>query len=174
MLIPLLFYGSEHHWMLILTHITAYDSIEYRLYAALGICSLVPFSAETLTNCQDCNGGPRLLFDGRTKLDGEGCSVRAGSGENRLKISCPEQRRQLQVTPEGFANRNDSLFNSPSLFSRGHIRDCGLSIATRLSLLASFWQLTRERRQRQKPALLRCFAIRRGLCRCPALSHRTL
>ena len=30
MLIPLFFYGSEHHWILILTHITAYDSIEYK------------------------------------------------------------------------------------------------------------------------------------------------
>ena len=30
MLIPLFFYGSEHHRILILTHITAYDSIEYK------------------------------------------------------------------------------------------------------------------------------------------------
>ena len=30
MLIPKFFYGSEHHWILILTHITAYDSIEYK------------------------------------------------------------------------------------------------------------------------------------------------
>ena len=84
MLIPLYFYGSEHHGILVLTHIITYGSIEYRLYAALGICSLVPFSAETLTNCQDCNCWLRLLFDGRTKLDGEGCSVRAGSGESPL------------------------------------------------------------------------------------------
>ena len=30
MLIPLFYYGSEHHWILTLTHITAYDSIEYK------------------------------------------------------------------------------------------------------------------------------------------------
>ncbi len=30
MLIPLFFYGSEHHWTPIRTHITAYDSIDYR------------------------------------------------------------------------------------------------------------------------------------------------
>ena len=84
--------------------IITYSSIDYRLHAALEICSLVPFSAETLTNCQSYNGGLRLLFDGRTKLYGEGYNVRAVSGENCLKISRPEQRRQLQVTPEGLAN----------------------------------------------------------------------
>ena len=55
---------------------------------------------------------------------------------------------------------------------------------SRLQLLATLtfrqkdknwrWRLQRARWQRQKPAQLRCFAIRRGLCRCPALSHRTL
>ena len=74
------------------------------IFATLGICSLVPFSAETLTNCQDCNCWLRLLFDKRTKRNGEGCRVRVGSGENRLKISRPEQLRQLQVTSEGLAN----------------------------------------------------------------------
>ena len=29
----------------------------------------------------------------------------------------------------------------------------------------------KSRRQRQKPAQLRCFAIRRGLCRCPAMNR---
>ena len=84
MLIPLFFYGSEHHWILVLTYIITYDSISYRLFTTLGICSSVQFSAETLTNCQDCNCRLRLLFDGRTNLDGEGCSVRAGSGKSPL------------------------------------------------------------------------------------------
>ncbi len=36
MLIPLFFYGSEHHWILILTHITAYDSIDYKHFYNFG------------------------------------------------------------------------------------------------------------------------------------------
>ena len=36
MLIPLFFYGSEHHWILILTHITAYDSIGYKHFCNFG------------------------------------------------------------------------------------------------------------------------------------------
>lgn len=36
MLIPLIFYGSEHHWLLILPHITAYDSIGYKHFCNFG------------------------------------------------------------------------------------------------------------------------------------------
>ena len=36
MLIPLFFYGSEHHWILTLTNITAYDSIEYKHFCNFG------------------------------------------------------------------------------------------------------------------------------------------
>ena len=32
MLIPLFYYGSEHHWILILTHIITYNSIGYRYF----------------------------------------------------------------------------------------------------------------------------------------------
>ena len=59
-------------------------------FATLGTCSLVQFSAsstfsaETLTNCQGYNGRLLLPFDGRTKLDGEGCRVRAGSCKSPL------------------------------------------------------------------------------------------
>ena len=36
MLIPLFFYGSEHHWILTLTLITSYDSIDYRHFYNFG------------------------------------------------------------------------------------------------------------------------------------------
>ena len=36
MLIPTLFYGSEHHRILILTYITTYDSIEYKHFYNFG------------------------------------------------------------------------------------------------------------------------------------------
>ncbi len=32
MLTSLFYYGSEHHWILILTYITAYGSIDYRRF----------------------------------------------------------------------------------------------------------------------------------------------
>ena len=32
MLIPLFFYGSEHHWISIKTYITTYGSIDYRRF----------------------------------------------------------------------------------------------------------------------------------------------
>ena len=36
MLIPLIFYGSEHHWILISIHITSYDSIGYKHFCNFG------------------------------------------------------------------------------------------------------------------------------------------
>ncbi len=36
MLIPLFFYGSEHYRILILTHVTSYDSIDYRHFYNFG------------------------------------------------------------------------------------------------------------------------------------------
>ncbi len=36
MLIPPFFYGSEHHWILISTHIITYDSIGYKHFCNFG------------------------------------------------------------------------------------------------------------------------------------------
>ena len=55
MLIPLFFYGSEHHRILILTHITAYDSIEYKhFYDFMDILIGSVFCRRVQSNADNC------------------------------------------------------------------------------------------------------------------------